>query len=94
MKYILTYTFIILSYYNFHILNQKMVIIDKLHEYFWDNLMTKFPNQIIHVSKQDLSKIENIHFKYPISGVNLNGSLTYLSKLEHLCNINLILNVL
>ena len=71
-----------------------MVLIGLLTKCFWDNITTrKFPNQVIHISKQDLlnmmNKIEHIEFKYPINGVNLNGSLNYLSKLEHLGKLNL-----
>ena len=43
-----------------------------------------FPNQVIQVYKQDMLEIESVHFEYPISGVNLNGSLSYLSNLERI----------
>ena len=64
-----------------------MILIGLLFEYFWENFSTRnLPNQLIYLKKQDLLKIKHIHFEYPISGVVLNGSSIYLSKLERLGN--------
>ena len=68
-----------------------MVLIGLLYKCFCENFTTReFPNQIIHVFKQDLLKIKKLTVEYPIRGVNLNGSSNYLSKLEHLGKIKLL----
>ena len=62
-----------------------MALIGLLIKFFWKNLKKrKFPNQVIHVNKLDMLEIEAVHFENPISGVNLNGSLSYLSNLERI----------
>ena len=62
-----------------------MVLIGLLYQFFWKNLKKpKFPNQMIYVCKKDMLEIEAVHFENPISGVNLNGSISYLSNLERI----------
>lgn len=68
-------------------LKQEMVQVGLLYKHFWDNFTTReFPNHMIHVSKQELSKIKHIKLKYPISEIDLNGSSSKLWNLEHLGN--------
>lgn len=69
-----------------------MVQFGLLYKYFWQNLRTrKFSNQIIQVVKEDFLKIKRIDFKYHTCRVDLNGSLTYLSKLKELSNLGLVI---
>lgn len=71
-----------------------MVLIGLLYEHFFHNLKNKkYSNHVIHVSKQDLSKIYHIDFMYKISAVKLNGSSIDLSKLTRLSMFFLLLEL-
>lgn len=66
-----------------------MVLTCLLFKYFWENLKIRklpFTNQVIRVDKEYLLKIKCIKFMYSIHEVDLNGSSSYLSKLEKLRN--------
>ena len=61
-----------------------MMLIGLLLKYFIDNLL-KFPNHLIHVCKQDISKIRSIMFNYEYSGVTLTSSSAIdISKITNL----------
>lgn len=60
-----------------------MILFDLLYKKFCENIKNhKFPNHVIHVSKQDVSKIKEIEVKYNISAVKLNNSSIDLSNLK------------
>ena len=62
-----------------------MVLIGLVYQIFWENLIyKKLPNHVIHVFKQDVSKIYHIDFMYNISAVKLSGSSIDLTKLMNL----------
>lgn len=67
-----------------------MILIGLLFEYFLENIANddKFPNNVIHVRKQDVSNIYEIHFEYKTDEINLtNSSLSIdLSEIEYLGN--------
>ena len=66
---------------------KKMVLIGLLYESFIVNL-SKFPNPIIQVRKQDVLNIETIRFRHHFKGVNLTSCSTIdLSRLERLCKL-------
>lgn len=66
-----------------------MVLTCLLYENFCDNLYHQnFPNQIIHVSKQDILKIKGIDYDYSVSGINFTNSSIDLSKLLSLSKFN------
>lgn len=63
-----------------------MVLIGLLYKLSCNNLKSnKFPSHVIHVFKQDVSKIKRIQVEYKISAVKLNSSSIDLSKLKQLC---------
>ena len=67
----------------------KIVLITLLYESFIENLSNYFPNQVIHVRKQDVSNIKRIRFDYDYSGIHLANSMAIdLSILAFLCKIN------
>ena len=64
-----------------------MVLINLLYGYFWNNLNNqKFPRHLINVSKQDLSKIQQIDLNCMLKGIKLTqvNSSIGLSKLVSL----------
>lgn len=64
-----------------------MVLINLLYEYFWNNLNNqKFPNHVIHMTKQDLMKIEQIDVNCELSGIYLTQEIG-LSKLVRLSKL-------
>ena len=64
-----------------------MVLIGLLYEFFIVNL-SKLPNHIIYVYKQDVQNIVAIRFSHYFKSVNLTGSSTIdLSKLVRLCKL-------
>ena len=66
---------------------KKMVLIGLLYESFIVNL-SKLPNHIIQVRKQDVINIQTIRFTHHFKRVNLTGCSTIdLSKLEILCKL-------
>ena len=72
-----------------------MVLIGVLYKLFCDNLKcNKFPSHVIHVFKQDVSKIKRIKFEYKISAVKLNSSSIDLSKLRILCKFYYFLHLI
>lgn len=65
-----------------------MVFIGLIQKYFCHNIKTqKFPNNLIHVFKQDILNVKRIDFLCEnIIGINLTNSSIDLSKLEELSN--------
>ena len=64
-----------------------MVLTGLLYKCFIDNLLN-FPNQMIHVRKEDVVNIESIRVLYEYSGTNLTSQSTIdLSKLEELSKL-------
>ena len=64
-----------------------MVLTALLLKYFIDNLLN-FPNQMIHVRKEDVLNIQSIDYRHVYSDVNLTRSSTIdLSKLVDLRKI-------
>ena len=68
-----------------------MVLTFLLYKYFIFNLSSNFPNRVIHVSKQDVFKIESIYYRHEFISVNLTSSSTIdLSKLVYLSKLLII----
>ena len=69
-----------------------MILIGLLNKYFCDNVnKNKFPNHVIHVFKNDVSKIEQIYVSLNISAIKLNSSSSIdLSKLTYLSMFKLV----
>ena len=66
-----------------------MFLICLLYKNFCDNLNDqKLPSHVIHVYKQDITKIKRIDFCYSVSGINLTNSSIDLSKLLSLSKFN------
>ena len=64
-----------------------MILTCLLYTCFIDDL-SDFPNHVIHVSKEDIIKIETIDFRHDYSAVNLTKSSTIdLSKLVNLSKL-------
>ena len=67
------------------VFDERIVLTGLLYNCFTENLLVNFPNQVIHVCKEDVSNIESIQFDHEQSGANLIGSSTIdLSKIKEL----------
>ena len=63
-----------------------MVLTGLVYKRICENITSaNSPNHVIRVSKQELSSIQLITFRFPLVKVNLSATTsTYLSKLEYL----------
>ena len=69
-----------------------MVLICLLYKSFVQNLSSNFPNHVIRVRKEDVSRIETIDYRHNYSRVNLTGSsMIDLSRLVNLRKFILVL---